>query len=195
MSYNITTNSQLPPSARIKEYWLAGNGIFTRAARTEIDVCVQLCKANVLGLPTLEPYFNFHLPLVPQELVSWMLKLSQDSGTTEIIFYLTFNQRWQLFIPQQIATNTSVTPVLIPQSSYETAIIEVHSHHSMKAEFSLVDDKEESGKFRLFAVLGEIFTQPKINVRLGIYDLFCPVAASKIFELPQNVIDANRFIL
>lgn len=196
IGYNIATSSRLPPpSGKIKEYWLGGNGVFARTARKEIDVCVQLCKVNILGLPAIEPYFTFALPLVPQELVAQMLKLSQNNGAKEILFYLSFNERWQLFVPQQLRSDRSVTPILVDRSSYNTAIIEVHSHHSMKAIFSPVDDKEESGKFRLFAVLGEIFTRPAINVRLGIYDLFCPVAASKIFELPPNLIDANRFIL
>lgn len=194
VSYNIATSSELPPSkAKIKEYWIAGNGVFLRAARAEIDVCTQLSNLNISGLPVVKPYFIFRLPPVPQKIVSAILELSQAVGQEEILFYLTFTDGWQLTIPEQIATRTSVTPIF-PGLAYETALIEVHSHHGMSAKFSSIDDQEESGKFRLFAVLGEIFTQPTINVRLGIYDCFTSIAANQIFELP-NLIDANRFLL
>lgn len=195
VSYNFTTSPKLPPSkARIKEYWIAGNGVFLRAARTGIDVCMQLSELKISGLPAIEPYFSFKLPLVPQKVLSAILELSQAAGPEEILFYLTFADNWELTVPEQIATASSVTPTS-PCISYETALVEVHSHHQMSAKFSSIDDREETGKFRLFAVLGTVFTQPTISVRLGIYDCFTPIAANQIFELPPNLIDANRFIL
>ncbi|PSB28525.1 hypothetical protein [Chlorogloea sp. CCALA 695] len=197
VSYNIATGCPLPPiSSAIKEYWLAGNGVFLRAARDGIEVCVQLCALNIPGLPELKPYFNFDYPPIPQPLVSTMLELSIAAGQEEVLFYLAFTDGdWQLIIPDQIATKYSVTPKRPLDPFYESAIVEVHSHHQMAAEFSIADDKEESGKFRLFAVLGEIFTQPTISVRVGIYTHFQVLPACQVFELPPGIVDANRFVL
>ena len=88
VSYNIATGCPLPPiSSAIKEYWLAGNGVFLRAARDGIEVCVQLCALNIPGLPELKPYFNFDYPPIPQPLVSTMLELSIAAGQEEVLFY------------------------------------------------------------------------------------------------------------
>ena len=197
VSYNIATSSLLPLiSSNLQEYWLAGNGVFLRAARNGIHVCAHLCALNIPGLPKLEPYFNFTFPCVPPHLLSTMLELSVAAGQEEVLFYLAFTEGiWQLLIPDQIATEYSVTPTNPLDPFYESAIIEVHSHHQMEAEFSFTDDKEESGKFRLFAVLGEIFTSSTISVRVGIYNHFQVLPASKVFQLPPGITDANRFVL
>ncbi len=197
ISYNVATSCQLPSiTSAIQEYWLAGNGVFLRAQRNGIDVCVQLCALNIPGLAILKPYFNFHYPPIPQRLVSTLLELSIAAGREEVLFYLAFtDDNWQLIIPDQVATEYSVTPTNSLNPLYESAIIEVHSHHQMAAEFSLADDKEEAGKFRLFAVLGEIFTKPTISVRVGIYTHFQVLPASKVFQLPPGITDANRLIL
>ena len=198
VSYNVATESKLPPiGCAIQEYWLAGNGVFLRAARNGIGVCVQLCALNIPGIATLEPYFNFNFPPIPQHLVSTLLELSVAAGREEVLFYLTFTGgNWQLAIPDQIATEYSVKPIDPADPFHNLAIIEVHSHHQMAAEFSPADDEEESGKFRIFAVLGEIFTRPTISIRVGIYNYFQVLPASKVFQLPPGITDANsRFSL
>ena len=197
ISHHVATSCQLPPIAyAIQEYWLAGNGVFLRAARKEIDVCIQLCALNIPGLAHLKPYFNFHYPPIPQRLVSTMLELSVAAGREEVLFYLAFTGgNWQLNISEQIVTEYSATPTSPLDPFYKSAIVEVHSHHQMAAEFSHADDQEEAGKFRLFAVLGEIFTQPTISVRVGIYNHFQVLSACQVFQLPQGITDANRFCL
>lgn len=198
ISYKVAAKSNLPSiSSSIKEYWLAGNGVFLRAARNGLELCVQLCALNIPGLPEVKPYFNLHYPPISQRLVSTMLELSVAAGREEVLFYLSFvGGDWQLSIPDQIATECSVTPTSPLNPFYGSAIVEVHSHHQMKAEFSPTDDKEEAGKFRLFAVLGEIFTQPTISVRVGIYNHFQILPACQIFQLPKGIVDANnRFSL
>lgn len=197
VSYKVANESNLPPiSASIKEYWLAGNGVFLRAARNGIDVCIQLCALSVPGLPELKPCFNLHYPPIPQSLVSTMLELSVAAGREEVLFYLAFTaSNWQLIIPDQIATEYSVTPTSPLDPFYGSAIVEVHSHHQMAAQFSPTDDEEEAGKFRIFAVLGEIFTRPTISVRVGIYNHFQILPACQIFQLPEGIVDANRFCL
>ena len=197
VSYNIATSILLPPiSSNLQEYWLAGNGVFPRGARNGIHVCAHLCALNIPGLPKLEPYFNFTFPCVPPHLLSTMLELSVAAGQEEVLFYLAFTEGiWQLLIPDQIATEYSVTPTNPLDPFYESAIIEVHSHHRMAADFSALDDEEEKGKFRIFAVLGEIFTQPTISVRVGIYTHFQILSARSVFKLPPGILDANRFIL
>lgn len=176
------------------EYWLAGNGVFVRAERSGLSACIPIALCTIPGLPSLTPYVLLPYPLVPTDIVNAMLSAAQAVGKKEILFYLSFTQgKWQLDIPSQLATPLSVKPLVASLgSAYETALIEVHSHHSMTAQFSVVDDLEESGKFRLFAVLGEIFTRPTINVRVGIYNHFWQIPACWVFEMPHDLTDFSE---
>lgn len=192
ISWNIARQSQLPPcSNAIVERWQAGNGIFTRSTRPEMEALVQISDRPNFGLPSLEPYFRFYAPKVPRHLVTEMLARSREVGKREILFYLNFVEgTWDLSIPKQVATSIAVRPLYEITSSYANALIEVHSHHTMPALFSPQDDREESGKFRIFAVMGQIFTRPTISVRLGIYDCFSPLSTARVFELPTELTDA-----
>jgi hypothetical protein len=77
-----------------------------------------------------------------------------------------------------------------PAPSYETAVVEVHSHHGMAARFSPTDDADETG-FRVFGVLGEIYTQPTLRVRVGLYGHYWEIPATWVFQLPHRVTDAH----
>lgn len=195
ITYNIAASPILPHiTTSMMEYWLAGNGVFVRAARLGLSACVPTTNCVIAGLPTITPYVQLEYPLVPAHLVLEMLRRSQAVGNQEILFYLSFvNDRWQLDIPKQQATSGSVrslTPSL--GTAYETTLIEIHSHHSMSAQFSAIDDQEESGKFRIFGVLGEIFTRPTLNLRIGIYNHFWQLSASSVFQLPSKLSDFVR---
>jgi PRTRC genetic system protein A len=190
IAYNIAVNSILPDmAASMMEYWLAGNGVFVRATRLGLIACVPVSNCAIAGLPTITPYVQLEYPLVPAHLALEMLHRSQAVGEREILFYLSFvNGRWQLDIPKPLATSGSVRP-LTPSlgTAYETALIEIHSHHSTSAWFSAIDDLEESGKFRIFGVLGEILTRPTLNLRIGVYSHFWQIPACWIFQLPSEL--------
>lgn len=192
IDYNIATDSTLPPiSGKMKEYWLASNGVFVRAARKGLNACIPVANCSIAGLAALTPYVHLTYPQVPTNIVNAMLSAARSVGETEILFYLSFvNDSWQLNIPEQVATTASVKPLTaLLGTAYETALVEVHSHHSMNARFSPLDDLEESGKFRIFAVFGEIFNRPTINVRIGIYSHFWQIPARWIFDLPIELTD------
>ena len=195
VDYKVATDPTLPPIAsRMKEYWLAGNGVFVRAERSGLSALIPVAICTIPGLADFALDVKLQYPLVPTDIVNAMLSAAQAVGKKEILFYLSFAQgRWQLDIPSQLATPLSVKPLVASLgSAYETALIEVHSHHSMTAQFSVVDDLEESGKFRLFAVLGEIFNSPTINVRVGIYNHFWQIPACWVFEMPHDLTDFSE---
>ncbi|MEE3719938.1 hypothetical protein V2H45_24665 [Tumidithrix elongata RA019] len=64
----------------------------------------------------------------------------------------------------------------------------MHSHHGMEAYFSEMDNRDETG-FRIYAVLGELFTNPKIRMRVGIYGHFYETTVTGIFDLPDRITD------
>ncbi|URD53486.1 Mov34/MPN/PAD-1 family protein [Chroococcidiopsis sp. CCNUC1] len=184
-SYNIIasdTNNLPPYSEKLQEYWMAGNGIFLRSHRPELEVCLAIAHCIVGNLLQIQPYFRLVPPKVPASTISEILRICLEAGEREVLFYLSYDDRWQLHVPPQTASRTSVAATESSfNSTYETALIEIHSHAGAPACFSTQDDLEESGKFRIFAVIGSLPEKPSICVRLGVYDRFFNIPISWIF--------------
>jgi len=186
-SYNIIasdTNNLPPYSGKLQEYWMAGNGIFLRSHRPELEVCLPVANSCVDNLPYIQPYFRLVPPKVPASTISEIIHICLEAGEREVLFYLDYTNQWQLHVPAQTASRTSVAAMESSfNSTYETAPIEIHSHAGAPACFSTQDDIEESGKFRIFAVIGSLPEKPSFSVRLGVYDRFFDIPTSWIFTL------------
>ncbi len=179
------------------EYILARNGLFVRSARKEMEACFPIAWCVVGGgLPPLRPYLRLNGPRVPASLLVQTISHShqamlQNAGNIEQLFFLHLDEgQWSLTIPSQAATAMSVQATLDALDPvYKQAVLEVHSHHDMNAFASAADDLEELGKFRIFAVLGQIGKAPEISVRVGMWAYFYNFPASTVFELPEGVSD------
>ena len=196
-NYFIAKTPQLPPpSATLYEYILGAGGLYLRAKRRGLSVIAPLASVPIIGLEEIQPQFQLDYPQVPAQLLQQILSYSQQVAPQEILFHLWFERgEWQLDIPLQKADSLSVSRLGSSfASSYHKTLIEIHSHHSTEAKFSPTDDQDESG-FRIYAVLGTIFTQPTLRVRVGIYhQLFWEIPAHFVFEMPpkiQDVLDNN----
>jgi hypothetical protein len=192
----------LPPISAIKcEYVMAAGGLMVRARREGLEACVPVAPtdAPIPGLAEVEPYALLDYPLVPEELVTEMVarargacRGARDEDFVESLFHLAYGAgAWVLHEPPQIRRHSAVRPKDDgADSSYGSALIEVHVHPEARPEFSGQDDDEESGKFRVFAVIGDLFGPARrLRVRVGLHDHFCEVPAGWIFELPAGVID------
>lgn len=186
-SHNIIASdtSNLPPySGKLQEYWMAGNGVFLRSHRPELEICQEIAHCTVGNLLHIQPYFRLVPPKVPASTISEIIRICLEAGEREVLFYLGYTNQWQLHVPAQTASRTSVTAMESSfNSTYETALIEIHSHAGAPACFSTQDDIEESGKFRIFAVIGSLPDRPAISVRLGVYDRFFSIPTSWIFAV------------
>ncbi|HKX30638.1 MAG TPA: hypothetical protein VJ302_23315 [Blastocatellia bacterium] len=192
----------LPPvSGGLFDYVLGATGVFVHGKRESLEVCFPIADADgeIRGLSEVEQVFKFDLPPVPEPLVSAMLETSAkfaelDSGL-ETLFHLIYspvypwNNGWELVEPAQERTAITCRPLDDgPGSTYEKAIIEVHSHHRMAARFSGQDDRDERG-FRIYGVMGAIPRDPEIRVRVGVYGHFEEIPAALVMELPTGLKD------
>lgn len=198
-SYDFTK----PTIGQLYDYLFAANGVFLHARRPGLNVCFQIGEHDARGLAPIEAWTNCMIPRIPEAYLKKILELSinacvqfagdKDDVLREALFHLHRDEqqdRWHLNRPAQVATAVSVRPVDDgPGSTYERAIVELHSHHSMSADFSSQDDADEQG-FRIYAVIGEIFSEPKIRVRIGCFGYFLEIPASHVFELPSSFSDA-----
>lgn len=180
-------------------YALAGNGVFIAAERPGLQVRLQISHCEVRGLDPLESFAELQWPKLPSGYLRKMLELSHEACLekgvpTEALFHLIYleaDDKWRLDMPEQVATAESVRPTEGGEgSSYDLAIIEVHSHHQMDAFFSTTDDADEQG-FRIYGVIGNIFSEPKLRVRVGVYGHFWELPAESIFEMPEGIVDAR----
>jgi PRTRC genetic system protein A len=199
VDYVAATAWPLPPiNAAMYEYVVASNGVFVRGRRTGLSVMLPVMTGPAIplrGLVPVEPFVQLDHPRVPAELVDEMLNAAlaakdDDLKPVEVLFHLTWDANGaRLAMPSQERGVAFVRP--IGQTlSYETAVVEVHSHHGMAACFSPTDDADETG-FRIFGVLGEIYTQPTLRVRVGLYGHYWEIPATWVFQLPHRVTDAH----
>jgi PRTRC genetic system protein A len=192
--------SDTPPRSTMFDYLFGANGVFIKASRMFLSACVPVGWCDIRGLAVIEPSVALDAPRVPAALIARALNRSREvcvraGKPREILFYLIYEDtsettgEWRLVEPEQIATGGSVHPTDDAGDEYRRAIIELHSHNEMQAFFSSQDDRDEQG-FRIYAVIGNIFTKPALRVRVGVYGYFYELAAADIFELPEGLEDA-----
>ncbi|MGH9842066.1 MAG: hypothetical protein ACREEM_25210, partial [Blastocatellia bacterium] len=180
------------------EYIFAGNGVFKRATRNEMSAMIPVSDCTIRGLAPVEPELSAQFGKVPEFIVQQILEVAREAARQEleILFHLSLvDGIWQLEVPPQIQRYASVEPLEKGAgSSYERAIIEIHSHHRMPARFSPDDDRDETG-FRIYGVIGNLNPRsaqwPKINFRVGVYGDWWPVRAGCVIEMPAELIDCN----
>ena len=75
---------------------------------------------------------------------------------------------------------------------YVECCIELHTHPPGALSFSAADDRDELGKFRIFAILIDVHDKPKIRFRCGVYEHLVPIPAAWVSEMPDGIVDLNE---
>jgi len=200
-TYHLLTEAdpRLPSidPGRVYQYVLARQGVFLLAQCTGLRCLIPISqKVDLPGLAPVTPFVVPDYPPVDAQIVQQILEeahAARDSSEHPIeqLYYLLWEQgRWRLVIPDQDATSTSVRARSITPE-YERAFIEGHSHQTFRAKFSDGDYIAEvkNGAFRVYFVLGSIFTQPEMRVRLVVHGYECEVFVSTFFHLPDGIRD------
>ena len=199
VNYLLANATELPPiSAPLYEYVFAGNGVFKRAVRDEMSAIIPVSDCTIRGLAAVRLQVTIQFGKVPESIAQQMLDAAREAARQEleILFHLKLvGEEWRLEIPPQTQRYDSVEPIEKGMgSSYEQAVIEIHSHHRMPARFSPTDDRDETG-FRIYGVIGHLNPRlaywPKINFRIGVYGDWWPLPANRIIEMPPQLIDCN----
>jgi PRTRC genetic system protein A len=189
VDYHIATKPITVIPKHSYDYVLAGNGVFLRAVRAGIDVLMQIASCEVRGLPQLDTHFYWKYPRVPVGLTARILQKCKKLGAIEVLFYLLYQPStgWQLVCPEQEQSTTHCRPLYDDSdSAYARAIVHVHSHHQMAAQFSEADDQEDQG-FRIYGIIGNLGQQATLIVRVGVFGYFWNLPAALIFELPDDL--------
>lgn len=156
------------------DYVLAEQGLIKRVENNiaSADCLLAPVEVPLIGL-RLQTYrlqpLRFKLPRIPGRLLQEVLDDARSNLDLEFMYHYAFDPllgTWQVSRPEQQQTRTRVG------YSYEDPgkiILDLHSHNTMGAFFSLTDDRDEQGG-RLYAVMGRLDRpQPELVVRLGMY--------------------------
>ena len=182
------------------EYLMAGNGLFIRAKRKEFSVCLPVCRAPVKGLPQITGGIIWHKPKIPIYIWQQILENARFGSDSiqfrEDVYVVLWHEATSQWCWKNIGKERQWARTIADDSlsEYGEACIELHTHPDGVIHFSKSDDRDESGKFRIFGILIDIHTNnPKIRFRCGVYDYFAQIPADYISEIPEVVLDLNKY--
>lgn len=200
VEHKIASSQTEAITAVMFEYLMAGNGVFIRAKRREFSVCLPVCREPIKGLPEIKSGIVWHKPKIPATLWQeiWQnarygsdyLQFRED---VYIVFWSETSGSWCW---KNVSRERSYARTIADDSNseYGEACLELHTHPQGAIHFSQADDRDESGKFRLFGILIDVHSQnPKIRFRCGVYDYFAQIPADYISEIPEGFLDLNKF--
>lgn len=161
-------------------------------------------KNNVVELSEVRAGFTPALPLIPRELLGRIISFFRCfmSETEEFealahIYWDRENECFEVFIPKQTVGKARISADLrgsaLPDDRY-LHYADIHSHNSMDAKFSFMDDSDEKAT-RLYFVVGYLEQYfPEITARFscgGIYQEIDPplVLESMGEEFPDEWLD------
>lgn len=187
----------LPPidPSSMFEYVLAGNGLFVRARRKELEALIPVARCEVRGLKEVHPFIRMECGKIPVNLTQAILdEFSRDLPNESLVWLQLNEERLKVIKPPQVQNEISVHPVDPYDSNGKDAFMDIHSHNLMEPYFSTDDDKDETG-FRIFAVMGLLDKLPCVTARIGIYGHYWHLDADSVFILPEGLQDAVKAML
>lgn len=198
VGHRIAASENDPIEAAMFEYLLAGNGLFVRAERTEFAVSVPLSAQRISGLKSTSNAISWTRPRIAKSLWQEILSHARNEHTSSsfkeevyLIYWDKLREAWQWKASGREHTWAStVADDTLPE--YADCCIELHTHPPGALNFSRADDRDELGKFRIFAILIDIHDKPKIRFRCGVYEHLVPIPATWVGEMPEGIIDLNE---
>ena len=180
------------------EYLLAGNGLLLRATREEFTASLPIAYREVKGLPEIFVGLRWHRPRIASAIWDEILMHARKSHTAahfkENVYLIYWDKIREIWSWRAAGRNNSWAATIADDQlpEYADACIELHTHPPGALNFSGADDKDESGKFRIFGILVDVHDKPKIRFRCGIYDQFVQIPASWTSVLPKGIVDLNE---
>ena len=140
--------------------------------------------------PKVQAGFVPALPRIPAELMMQILAFFrhyvQNGAENEALLNIYWDKEEQQFIvdaPEQMVTKTSVDSQLSEKFASERYIhyMDIHSHNTMNAFFSPVDDHDEKAT-RLYTVVGRLDgSMPEVRTRISNGGKFLEIDPSEVF--------------
>lgn len=179
-----------PIIAPLYEISIAQNGVFKRASRREMTAVLELSafavKIPELAIEEARVELAEKFPaLIFAEILAHAQNSTDATNFTENLYAVCRDDKSGSYFWKEISHSRSFGSTIArdDDAAYQQAVLEIHTHPPGCREFSASDDRDESGKFRLFGILVDIHSvQPAIRLRVGIYDSFWEIPVETIAE-------------
>ena len=140
-------------------------------------------------LPEVHSGFQMTLPKIPMHILMFIInffaKLSERFELEALvhILYDTVRHKYTIRVPQQELTHVSVHSVMEEEyPEHLIHVMDIHSHNTMPAKFSSIDDNDEKAT-RMYAVVGRLDKVfPEITVRASCAGKFVYLQPQEVFE-------------
>lgn len=146
-------------------------------------------------LSEVQAGFTPALPRIPMELFMQVLaffrRFIRNGSGNEALLNIYWDREAQEFLadaPEQVVSRISVDSKISEKFTDERYIhyMDIHSHNTMKAFFSTVDDHDEKAT-RLYTVVGKLDQAvPEIRTRISNGGRFMEIDPASVFELPMQ---------
>lgn len=187
-----------PVTAPLYEIVIAQNGVFKRAKRREMTASVELSSFTIKipelasGVAMVELTEKISAQIF-EEILAHAQNSTDAANFTENLYAVYWNEESKQYLWQEISQSRSFGSTLADEENpaYQNAILEIHTHPPNCRNFSGQDNRDESGKFRLFGILIDIHSaKPLIRLRVGLYDSFWEIPVETVSDAPpENLTD------
>ena len=183
--YLVAHDGAPDPVGLIADMVLDGGGVYLAAATQNLSIRIRVASATVPGLPVVRMGVSLTHGRIPETVWRLIVETARAAMPSEILLAIVAREPAQGEVlvgaagpywlvepqldesgrgdwrPQQVSGSAvRATPV-------HDAIVEVHSHHAMRAYFSATDDRDETGR-RIYGVLGRLAgPHPEIAFRVA----------------------------
>lgn len=149
--------------------------------------------ASLRQLEEIPRGFQFSLPKIPGELLAQAITFFRDycrmGDELEVMVSYFYNPKTNEYVVDCPNQEVSKGQIAYEDLSYEQEgfieVLQLHSHNSMKAYFSSVDNQDEK-RFLLYGVVGELDqVYPIMKLRAGVNGYFYDLPLEYVF------VDAN----
>lgn len=168
-----------------------GDGSIYELRKTELGEFI-VPKNNVVEFQQIRAGFTPALPLIPQyilrQIISFFRCYMKEREEFEALAHILWDKVQDEFvirIPKQEVSKDRIHADLsddAPLADHYIHYADIHSHNSMAAKFSVIDDRDEQAT-RLYIVLGRLDQFfPEISVRMSCGGVFQPLNPAAVLE-------------
>lgn len=159
-------------------YILAKNGLFLETENSYLRVRIPLSQAQIRGLCPVDYLVELRHGKISSHLCQLVVDMMAATPEREMFASIIWDgERYSIRIPDQEREPGQVKYNTIPGT-----VVDIHSHGSMGAFFSLTDNQDNQG-FVISLVLGHVDALiPQVKARLCVYGYFHPLYLDDIFD-------------
>lgn len=145
-------------------------------------------------LDPIQPGFEFKLNKIPGELLQITLSFFRaycnewnQNEVMTVIYYDKLTKDYLIDCPFQKVSKSRIMATMDPtlsRNSRYVQVMHIHSHNTMRAIFSGIDNRDEQA-YGLYAVVGRLdFIEPEMLLRVGCNGQYIQLPLRLIFDKP-----------